>query len=78
MAVSEQHQNRETVVHLTSCQKIADTFGVSRKKVVAWFKDGAPIYRLGERYQANYNELWTWIQRGREINFFNDNHSRMC
>ena len=65
MDASEQHKTgKGIVVHLTSCQKIAETFGVSRKKVVTWFKCGAPIYRLGDRYQANYNELWTWVKRG--------------
>jgi len=48
--------------HLKGADEIAGTFGVSRGTVIGWVKEGAPIYLIGKRYQANYNELWEWIK----------------
>jgi len=62
-SAKQSNNNGEKMYHLASCQKIATTFGVSRSTVVTWFKTGAPIVLIGARYQANYNELWTWLKK---------------
>jgi hypothetical protein len=43
-------------------EAIARCFGVNRKTVLQWKKTGAPIYLIGNKYQANYRELWDWVK----------------
>ncbi|MDR1947604.1 MAG: helix-turn-helix domain-containing protein [Desulfovibrio sp.] len=43
-------------------EAIAAAFGVSRRMVYAWVRAGAPIVRIGKRYQCSYSELWKWLQ----------------
>lgn len=48
--------------HLQNAETIAEVFGVSRRTVVQWIADGAPIVMVGKKNQANYRELWEWIK----------------
>ena len=50
-------------IHMTGANEIADVFRVSRRAVVRWARDGAPIYLVGKTYQANYGELWDWLKK---------------
>ena len=50
-------------IHMTGANEIADVFQVSRRAVVRWAREGAPIYLVGKKYQANYNELWEWLKK---------------
>ena len=52
--------------YCAGAEAIARIFGVDRKTVLGWKKSGAPIFLVGNKYQANYRELWDWIkQNGR-------------
>ena len=48
-------------VHMKGAGEIASVFGVKRETVVQWHKDGAPIRKIGKKYQAQYGQLWDWI-----------------
>ena len=48
-------------VHMKGADEIASVFGVSRETVIKWAKYGAPIRRIGKKYQARYDQLWDWI-----------------
>lgn len=48
-------------VHMKGAQEIATIFGVARKTVIKWSKEGAPIRVVGKKYQARYDQLWDWI-----------------
>lgn len=54
-------------IHLRGADEIAEVFGVARAAVIGWLRDGAPIYLIGKKYQANYYELWYWIQKKRAL-----------
>lgn len=43
-------------------EAIARSFGVKRDTVMKWKGEGAPIYLIGNKYQANYRELWEWLK----------------
>lgn len=49
-------------VHMKGAQEIADVFGVHRSRILDWKEKGAPIKRVGKKYQANYGELWPWVR----------------
>jgi len=42
-------------------EAIAKAIGVHRRTILRWKRAGAPIYRLGKKYQCRYDELWSWI-----------------
>lgn len=50
-------------IHMAGANEIAGVFQVSRKAVIRWAGDGAPIYLVGKKYQANYGELWQWLKK---------------
>ena len=43
-------------------EAIAKTFGVSRRTILRWKSEGAPIFLVGKKYQARYDELWDWMK----------------
>lgn len=47
--------------HMMGADEIAKTFGVSRETVALWARKGAPIRKIGRKYQARYHELWGWV-----------------
>ncbi len=49
--------------HLRGCQQIADAFGVSRRTVIGWIDEGAPIFCAGRQYQASYFSLVKWLEK---------------
>jgi len=51
-----------SVNHMSGTSAIAEIFGVNRKTVIQWIKDGAPIHLVGKKNQANYSELWDWLK----------------
>ena len=51
-----------TEIHLCGKKIIARTFGVSRSTIAKWRKLGAPIFVVGKKFQANYSNLWSWIE----------------
>ena len=44
-------------------EAIAKVFGISRRTILRWKKAGAPIYRIGGKYQCRYDMLWDWIEK---------------
>ena len=48
-------------VHMKGADEIAAVFGVSRNTVSRWVQKGAPIRRIGKKYQAQYAQLWDWL-----------------
>ena len=46
---------------LTSKASIAYKFRVSERKVVEWYKQGAPITFDGKRYTTELNSLQSWL-----------------
>lgn len=48
-------------IHIKGAGEIAAIFGVARETVIRWAKDGAPIRKIGKKYQARYDQLWNWI-----------------
>ena len=61
----------KSIGHLCGSRSIAGVFGVGRSTIRAWKKAGAPIYIVGHCYQANYAELWEWLQKHEKTSFFN-------
>lgn len=67
--MTDNEKNTETTIdapvfvplHMKGADEIAQVFGVSRETVVQWAKDGAPIRKVGKKYQAQYGQLWDWI-----------------
>ena len=53
----------ELQYHLRGCRRIADAFGVSRRTVIDWVNEGAPIFCVGRSYQACYLSLVKWLER---------------
>lgn len=49
-------------VHLRGAEEIAQVFGVTVDRVREWRRKGAPIVRIGKRYQASYFDLWEWLK----------------
>ena len=54
-------------LHLQSMEVIAQTFGVKTGTVKGWRDKGAPILRIGKRFQASYFDLWEWLKRQEAI-----------
>jgi phage terminase Nu1 subunit (DNA packaging protein) len=52
-------------VHLKSRDEIADVFGVHKFTVTEWAKDGAPIFNVGNKLQADYHALVEWLSKNR-------------
>jgi hypothetical protein len=52
-------------VHLKRKAGIADRFGVCAETVTQWAKEGAPIFLVGNKYQADYHSLVAWLSRNR-------------
>jgi len=48
-------------IHMKGADEIAAVFGVSRDTVTQWVQKGAPICRIGKKYQAQYAQLWGWL-----------------
>lgn len=48
--------------HLKGALAIARCFGVSRRTVVQWTLEGAPISMVGRKYQASYERLSRWLE----------------
>ena len=48
-------------VHMKGADEIAAVFGVSRDTVTQWVHRGAPIRKIGKKYQAQYAQLWNWL-----------------
>ena len=43
-------------------EAIAKSLGTSRKAVLRWKKAGAPILKIGGKYQCSYHDLWGWLK----------------
>lgn len=52
-------------LHLQRREEIAGTFFVSPETVTEWAKDGAPIFVVGNKYQADYHALTNWLIKNR-------------
>lgn len=52
-------------VHICGAEEIAAVFMVKVDAVREWQRNGAPIVRIGKRYQANYHDLWEWLKKQR-------------
>ncbi len=51
--------------HIRGGDVISRIFGVSRRTLVAWAREGAPVAIVGKKYQANYRMLLQWLlERG--------------
>lgn len=50
-------------VHLRGAEAIGQTFGVHRRTVVQWRRQGAPIALTGGVYMAEYTMLMQWLVR---------------
>ena len=50
-------------VHLKGAEAIAARFGVNSNTVKKWAREGAPIYNVGRKYQANYLRLSQWLEK---------------
>jgi hypothetical protein len=44
---------------------IAEIFGVNPETVTTWAKEGAPIFLVGNMYQADYHALVEWLRENR-------------
>lgn len=47
--------------HLSSLRAICEKFKKSRKSVMLWREEGAPIAHDGIKYCAEYNQLQNWL-----------------
>lgn len=52
-------------LHIKTKKDIAGIFGVSEATVAAWAKEGAPIFLLGNKYQADYHSLVNWFSKNK-------------
>jgi len=57
-------------LHLRSKSEIADTFGVSRETVLKWAREGAPVFLVAKRYQADYHAMVEWLSKNKKIKDF--------
>lgn len=57
------HDGEYFPMHLKGAEVIAKRFGVSSKTVKRWAVEGAPIYNVGRKYQANYLRLSQWLEK---------------
>ena len=48
-------------VMLKNMQEICEAFGKSRKTILKWRKEGAPIYKDGGVYGAELNAVARWL-----------------
>lgn len=48
-------------VLLKNMQEICEAFGKSRKTILKWRKEGAPIYFDGGAYGAELNAVARWL-----------------
>lgn len=48
-------------VMLKNMQQICETFGKSRRTILKWRQEGAPIYKDGGVYGAEVNALARWL-----------------
>lgn len=49
-------------LHMKGAEEIAEVFGVKVDTVRKWQRDGAPIIRIGKKFQASYFDLWMWLK----------------
>jgi phage terminase Nu1 subunit (DNA packaging protein) len=52
-------------MHLKRKEDIAVAFGVNPETVTSWAKDGAPIFLVGNMYQADYHALVEWLSKNK-------------
>jgi phage terminase Nu1 subunit (DNA packaging protein) len=57
------HSTEEGVYN--GADAIAKTFGASRQAVMRWVKLGAPIVKIGGKYQCQHAELWEWLKENK-------------
>ena len=48
-------------VMLKNMEEICNTFGKSRKTVIKWREEGAPIFKDGGVYGAELNAVVRWL-----------------
>lgn len=51
---------------LRSAAEIAGEFDVSPRTVTAWVREGAPIWRAGNKRQCRRQELIFWLEEKRK------------
>lgn len=49
--------------HLVGREAIGRVFGVGPKTIDRWVEEGAPIFLVGRKRQANYDALWSWLAK---------------
>lgn len=55
-------------VMLKNMQQICEAFGKSRKTIIKWRTEGAPIFKDGGVYGAELNAVAQWlVERGSKI-----------
>ncbi len=47
-------------------EAIGKAFGASRQAVLRWEKLGAPIVKIGGKYQCEHSELWEWLKANKK------------
>ena len=52
--------------HLVGREAIAKVFGVGPRTINRWVEEGAPIFMVGKKRQANYDDLWRWLAQNRQ------------
>lgn len=53
-------------------RKIAAVFGVQSAVVTEWVKEGAPLWAVGHKWQADYHSLLYWLENNKKISLLHD------
>lgn len=71
MSENKQNMNEKIFMlaplHLKRKEDIAALFEVAPETITTWAKEGAPIFLVGNKYQADYYALVTWLSKNKPV-----------